>query len=152
MALPNIFSSNVCQALITRIEQLNPGARPKWGKMSAAQMLAHCNVTYEMIFENIHPKPGAVMRFIMKAFVKNIVVSEKPYAHNSKTAPQFVITDTKNFDVEQQRLVAYINKCQQLGESYFDGKASHSFGVLTLTEWNNMLYKHLEHHLTQFGV
>jgi hypothetical protein len=27
-----------------------------------------------------------------------------------------------------------------------------SFGALTKTEWSNMLYKHLDHHLTQFGA
>ena len=41
---------------------------------------------------------------------------------------------------------------QELGVSYFENKESHSFGRLTIKEWNNMFYKHLEHHLTQFGV
>ena len=45
-----------------------------------------------------------------------------------------------------------ITKTQELGEQYFDGKESHSFGNLTSNEWNNLFYKHLEHHLTQFGV
>ena len=58
----------------------------------------------------------------------------------------------KDFNVEKQRLVDYLNKTQQLGEAYFDNKESHSFGPLNKTEWNNMLYKHLNHHLTQFGV
>ncbi|MCJ8164098.1 hypothetical protein MKJ04_04535 [Pontibacter sp. E15-1] len=29
---------------------------------------------------------------------------------------------------------------------------SHSFGRLSSQEWNNMFYKHLDHHLSQFGV
>ncbi|MCU0347744.1 MAG: DUF1569 domain-containing protein [Saprospiraceae bacterium] len=152
MALPNIFTRPVADAVIGRINQLTPATSPKWGKMNAAQMLAHCNVTYEMAFEDKHPKPGVVMRFILKTFVKKGVVNEAPYPHNSQTAPQFIITDSKDFEKEKQRLIGYIAKAQGLGEAHFDGLASHSFGALTKTEWNNMFYKHLDHHLTQFGV
>ncbi|HNN32130.1 MAG TPA: hypothetical protein PKJ70_09600, partial [Chitinophagaceae bacterium] len=64
----------------------------------------------------------------------------------------FIITDSREFEVEKNRLIHYINKVQQLGENFFDGKESHSFGKLTKQQWNNMLGKHLNHHLAQFGV
>ena len=92
------------------------------------------------------------MKFILKLLVKNTVVSEKPYKKNTKTAPAFLIKYERNFDTEKLRLINYILKTQQLGENHFEGKESHSFGVLTKTEWNNMFYKHLDHHLSQFGV
>jgi hypothetical protein len=92
------------------------------------------------------------MKFILKAMVKNKVVSEAPYTQSSRTAPQFIITGKKDFESEKQRLISFINKAQQLGENHFDGKESDSFGVLNKTEWNNMMYKHLNHHLSQFGV
>jgi len=152
MALPNIFTKPVSDKILQRINKLTPDTQPVWGKMNAAQMLAHSNVTYEMIFENIHPKPNFIMRFILKALVKNKVVGETPYPHSSKTAPQFIIKESKDFDFEKQRLINYINKTQQLGENHFDNKESDSFGPLNKTEWNNMLYKHLDHHLNQFGV
>jgi len=152
MALPNIFTAEVSTGVLQRIDQLTPNTQPTWGKMSVAQMLAHCNVTYEMMYENKHPKPNAFLKFILKTFIKKKVVDETPYSHNSKTAPQFIIKETKDFDTEKQRLVNYIQKTQQLGENHFDNLESLSFGNLTKTEWNNMLYKHLHHHLSQFGV
>ena len=152
MSLPNIFSKEVSDNIIQRINSLTPATQPKWGKMSVAQMLAHCNVTYEMIYESIHPKPNGFMKFILKTLVKNKVVSETSYKQNIRTAPQFIIKETKDFEVEKQRLINYITKTQQSGENNFDNKESHSFGRLNKTEWNNMLYKHLNHHLTQFGV
>jgi hypothetical protein len=152
MPLPNIFTKEVTDSIIQRINQLSPTIQPIWGKMSVGQMLAHCNVSYEMIYENIHPKPNAFLKFILKTLVKSKVVGETPYQHNSKTAPQFIIKETKDFDAEKQRLVNYIQKTQQFGEAHFDNMESHSFGKLTKTEWNNMLYKHLQHHLSQFGV
>ncbi len=152
MALPNIFSSPVVDQITARINQLQPATQAQWGKMSVAQMLAHCNVTYEMAFEDKHPKPGFVMGFILKTFVKNTVVSETPYKKSSQTAPAFIIKDSRNFETEKARLLAYLNQTVQLGEASFDGKASHSFGNLSKAEWNNMFYKHLDHHLQQFGV
>lgn len=152
MPIPNIFSSEVANAVIHRINKLSPNSTAQWGKMDVAKMLAHCNVTYEMALDNIHPKPGAFQRFILKLFVKKIVVGEKPYPRNSQTAPQFIIKSDKNFEEEKKRLIDYILKSKELGASHFEGKESNSFGALTSTEWNNMFYKHLDHHLIQFGV
>lgn len=122
------------------------------GEMNIGQMLAHCNVAYEQVYENKHPKPNAFVRFMLKTLVKDAVVGEKPYKKNGQTAPAFLITDSRDFETEKKRLIEYLNKTQQLGESYFNGKDSNSFGALTKSEWNNLFYKHLDHHLTQFGV
>jgi hypothetical protein len=150
--MKNIFKSEVCEEIIERINQLTVTSQPLWGKMNVAQMLAHCNVTYELVFENKHPKPNALLRLILKLFVKNVVVNEKPFKRNSQTAPAFIIATEKDFEIEKARLKAYIDQVQKLGSAYFDGKESHSFGVLKATEWNAMFYKHLDHHLNQFGV
>lgn len=150
--IKNIFDNKVTAELIERINKISPEQKPLWGKMSADQMLAHCNVTYELVYDNKHPKPGAFKKFILRFFLKGLVTSEKPYKKNSATAPEFLITDTRNFEKEKERLITYINRTQQLGEVHFDGKESHSFGTLTKNEWNNMFYKHLNHHLKQFGA
>ncbi|OOQ61759.1 DUF1569 domain-containing protein [Mucilaginibacter pedocola] len=153
MALPNIFTKPVADGVIERINKLTPQSTPQWGKMSVSQMMAHCCVAYELVYEaEKHPTPNAFMKLILKLFVKDVVVSEKPYKHNSPTAPAFIIKDEKNFEAEKARLIAYITKTQELGEAAFDNRMSHSFGRLSINEWNNMFYKHFDHHLTQFGV
>lgn len=150
--MKNIFKKEITNEVIKRINDLSPKTQAVWGKMSVAQMLAHCCVTYEMIYTEKHKKPNAFARLMLKLFVKNVVVSDKPYAKNGRTAPQFIISDEKEFESEKKRLIDFIIKTQELGEQYFNGKESHSFGKLTITEWNNLFYKHLDHHLTQFGV
>ncbi len=152
MALPNIFTKEVSDQIINRINQLTPETKPQWGKMNVAQMLAHCNVTYEMIYTDKHPEPNFFMGIILKLFVKKIVTNEAPYKHNSPTAPAFLIVDERVFATEKERLINHIIKTQETGAAAFDGKKSNSFGKLNSTEWNNMMYKHLNHHLTQFGV
>ncbi|MCU0428915.1 MAG: DUF1569 domain-containing protein [Cytophagaceae bacterium] len=152
MALPSVFAPETIQQLQARIHQLKPESKAQWGTMSVAQMLAHCNVTYEMAYENKHKAPPIFMKWMLKAFVKNSVVNEVPYKKGSATAPAFIIKEEKSFDIEKKRLLDYITKTESLGASHFDQKESLSFGKLSLEEWNNMFYKHLDHHLKQFGV
>ncbi len=150
--MKNIFEASVTNEIIDRINRLTPTTKAQWGKMNVSQMLAHCNVTYELIYDNKHAKPGGFMKLIMKMLVKPAVVSDKPYKRDGQTGPVFVIKGDRDFISEKTRLIDYIKKTQALGESHFDGKESNSFGKLSKTEWNNMFYKHLDHHLSQFGV
>lgn len=150
--MDNIFEAEISEGMIARINHLNPNTQALWGKMNVAQMLAHCNVIYELAFENKHKKPNFLMRFFAKTFAKEMVVGEKPYKKNSMTAPVFIVKEQKNFETEKDRLVMYIRKTQEFGERYFENKESVSFGHLKSSEWNNMFYKHLDHHLKQFGV
>ncbi|MBS9739416.1 hypothetical protein JR045_29600, partial [Pseudomonas aeruginosa] len=99
-----------------------------------------------------HRAPGPFQKFLQKAFIKNIVVSEKPYKKNSPTGKAFITVAEKNFEVEKARLINYIRTTSEKGIGHFEGKESLSFGKLTGREWNNMFYKHLDHHLSQFGV
>ena len=150
--MKNVFDPAVTAELIHRIEQLSPESPALWGKMSVDQMLAHCCVAYEMAFTNTHPKANPVMRFLLKTFVKAGVVNEVPYKRNLPTAPAFRIKSEKNFAEEKARLISFVEQTLAAGKSGFEGKESPSFGSLTAKEWNNLLYKHLDHHLTQFGV
>lgn len=152
MDYPNIFTKEVSNQVIDRIKKLNPETKAQWGKMNAAQMMAHCNVAYETVYTNKHPKPNAILGFIIKTFVKGAVVGPKPYPKNGRTAPIFVIADERELEKERNILIDNINKTQELGEAHFDGKENLSFGNLNKNEWNNLFYKHLNHHLTQFGV
>lgn len=150
--MKNIFTKEVTNEVIARINQLTLESQPQWGKMNVGQMMAHCSVSYETVYTDKHPKPGVIAKFLIKLLAKNQVVSEKPYPRNSRTAPHFLITDKRDFEKEKSQLIAYLNTTQELGEAHFDGKESHSFGKLTIQEWNNLFYKHIDHHLQQFGV
>ncbi len=151
--MENIFDAKTAQEYIDRINQLSPETQRKWGSMTVDQMLAHCNVAYETIYEpGKHKKPGFVAGFLLKKFVKPKTVNEIPYKQNLPTGPMFKINSSKNFEEEKKRLIGFIQKTQQLGRDAFEGKESHSFGKLSAQEYNNMLAKHLNHHLSQFGV
>ncbi|AMW06095.1 DUF1569 domain-containing protein [Gemmatimonas phototrophica] len=149
---PNLFEAAEVDAAVQRLAALTPKTVPAWGSMSVATMLAHVNVAYEMVYDDKHPRPNALMRFVLKRIVKQKVVGPDPYPHNTPTAPVFRIKDTRDFHTERERLVAYLRRVQHDGQRAFEGRESLSFGPLTAAEWNGLFSKHLDHHLRQFGV
>ncbi len=150
--MKNVFDNNDTQEIIGRINNLSGTTQGLWGKMSVSQMLAHCCVSFEFIYENTHPPISPLKRFFLKLFVKPFVIGDKPYKKNSRTAPEFMIKEYKDYATEKKRLVDYLIRTQELGGAHFDNKEYRSFGRLNVNEWNTMFYKHLDHHLGQFGV
>ncbi|MBI1184352.1 DUF1569 domain-containing protein [bacterium] len=148
----NIFDIECTAKLIERVNSLNPESKALWGSMNVAQMLAHVNVSYDMVFTDKYPKAKGLKKMLLKAFVKPAVVGSKPYKRNSPTSPDFKIVDERVFEKEKEKLIAYLKKTQHEGKRFFDGKESVSFGKLSADEWNNLFYKHIDHHLSQFGV
>ena len=152
----NIFDRTTCDSYIARIGRLTVDTRPQWGKMNSAQMLAHVCKPYEMVcdpnYSATHKRPNGIVRFLLKRFLKPIVVGPKPYAKNSRTAPEFIVADERVLETERKRLFGYMGQVQAWGATHFEGKDNHSFGVMTAPEWNNLFAKHLAHHLAQFGV
>ncbi|MFT4969936.1 MAG: hypothetical protein ACI9O4_001688 [Chitinophagales bacterium] len=152
MPFPNLFTKEESELIIKRIDSLGNSSPASWGKLDTSQMFSHCNVTYEMIYTDKHPKPNFLMSIMIKRFIQSKVVSETPYTKNGPTVPAFVITDKKEFDAEKNPLIEHIRKNQELRAQYFDGEELHSLGPLNTLEWNNMMNKHLDHHLKQFRV
>jgi len=150
--MKDIFNSTDVEDIKTRINALSSTTTPQWGKMSVDQMLAHLNVAYDMAYTDQYKKPGAIGKLFLKLFVKKAVVGPKPYPKNGRTAPDFIISDQRDFEAEKKKLLSYIDKTRDLGKTHFENRESHSFGPLSSNEWNVLFSKHLDHHLTQFGV
>lgn len=154
--MPNFFDPDTAEALLARIDRLTPETQPEWGTMTVAQMLAHCckpfDTLYDPAYARQNPKPNPLMRFVLRMIVKPYVVGDTPYRKNGRTAPEFVVADSRTFATERDRLKAYIERASGEGAAAFEGRESHSFGKLKAREWSTMFYKHTDHHLTQFGV
>ncbi len=150
--MQNFFEPTTINQLENRLNKLVANATPQWGSMNAAQMLAHCNVSFDMLDPQKYPPVTGFKKWMMKLFVKNIVVGNKPYKKNSPTAPEFKVTTEQDFDLQKANLLNNIKYTSKLGAAHWEGKKSRSFGKLTATQWSTMHYKHIDHHLAQFGV
>lgn len=152
MELKNIFEPETTTLCLNRLEQLTADTAPKWGVMTAPQMLAHLNVPYDLAYGAIDPGFGGFTRLMLKWFVKPSVVGDKAYKKNTRTAPIFKIEGERDFDKEKTKLINYIKKTEHLGKEHFEGRDYVSFGKMSSTEWSNLFYKHMDHHFTQFGI
>jgi hypothetical protein len=71
---------------------------------------------------------------------------------NSPTIPGFAVSDHRDFDRERDTLCAIIDRFAATGSAGCTTHPHSFFGRLTPDEWSFWMYKHIDHHLQQFGV
>lgn len=152
MAYPDIWAPESVAQLCARIESIDSSNAPLWGKMNAAQMMAHCCIPYEQALGINTKKPPLIMRALLRLFFKQTLTNEVPYKKNLATAPEFIMPPDSVFVDNQQRLMQRIHELAALGRNAFEGREQITLGALSSREWNNLLYKHIDHHLRQFGA
>ena len=79
-------------------------------------------------------------------------LGESPMPKNAPTGPSLKIADDPEFEATRSRLDQLISTFHDLGESGVDGNIHGFFGPLTGKQWGETQYKHVDHHLQQFGV
>jgi hypothetical protein len=146
----NLFEPAAAAEIIGRIEKLQPASEAQWGKMSVSQMLAHCQAPLETYFTETKTKrtlPGILFgKMVFKQLIGN-----KPWKKNLPTAKNFKIKDFRNFEEEKNKLIRAINRFS--AEGYTITSFTHPFfGKLSSQEYALFNYRHLDHHLHQFGV
>jgi Protein of unknown function (DUF1569) len=148
--MPNLFEPSVRQGIMERLLKLGPQTTRQWGKMDAAQMLAHCSVAMEAGTGD-KPLPQRLIGKVFSPFVRKGFLGDKPFPKNSPTDPTFVMSDPKDFAKEKDYLTKLIDRFCAAGPEAA-GKHTHSFlGRVGGEDWGVIMYKHLDHHLRQFG-
>ena len=84
--------------------------------------------------------------------MKASMTGQKDYRKNLPTSKEFIITEEPEFMRVRDNLKDMIERAHAMGAQHYDGLEHALLGKLDPTEWSNMLYKHLDHHLRQFGV
>jgi len=146
-----LFESEAVDELISRIDKLQPASPRQWGKMDIAQMMAHCSATLDMASGRLNP-PRIFMGRLFGPLVKAIYTNEKPFSKNSPTDKQLVIADARDFAREQCQLKAKLWQFHQGGEGQCTQHPHPFFGPLSPRDWSRGMYKHIDHHLRQFGA
>jgi hypothetical protein len=136
---------------IGRINNLSQESQPQWGKMSVDQMLAHCAVGMRISFGEVKTSSNIFMKLIGK-IIKKKVFAQEQFRKNSPTGKEFLIKDKRNFFAEQAGLIYHLKRCAEKGNAIFSKEPHPFFGKLTPEEWDNLTYKHIDHHLRQFNV
>jgi hypothetical protein len=150
--MKNLYEPATVEEVKVRIARLGPGSERQWGKMNAAQMVAHCSGPMEWAVGDSFP-PRMFLGRILGPLVKSkLLGDERPMGQNAPTAKSLVVTDERNLEVERKRLCALIDRFTAAGPKGCTTHPHTFFGRLTPEEWANLMYKHLDHHLRQFGA
>lgn len=148
--MKTIFDLSAAKEILGRIDQLKQDVQPGWGRMNAAQMLAHCS-SFQDIATGKSRSSRSLLGILVGKFAKPIFYNDKPLPRNMSTIPSMMIMDTREYEVEKEKLKQNILTLQR--EGLKNGAVPHPFfGRLTSEEWGKGIYKHLDHHLKQFGV
>jgi Protein of unknown function (DUF1569) len=148
MEVKNLFDPAVKQDIITRINKLTPQSRGQWGKMNVGQMLAHCQVPIGVGLGTNKISRSFIGR-IFGPLAKKILYNDKPFKRHLPTDRTFVMKDEKDFEKEKQGLLTMVNS---FSEKNIVDTPHPFFGRLTKEQWSKGTWKHLDHHLQQFGV
>jgi hypothetical protein len=150
--MKNLFDAALADQVKQRIDTLRIDSQRQWGKMNAAQMVAHCASGVEMALGEIRPPRTLIGRVIGSAIKPKVIGNDEPLRRNSPTMRELIMSDERNLDVERVRLRSLIDRFATGGASACTTHPHPFFGPLTPAEWAVLQYKHLDHHLRQFGV
>jgi len=147
----SIFDATERARLLARLDLLRPEGQRLWGKMDPAQMLAHCAVALELPMENAARKQLLIGK-LFAPFVRRKYLGDAPFPKSSPTDPDFVVCAPCDFAAEKTRLGSALARFVERGPESAGQSVHTFFGRMTGAEWGRLVYKHLDHHLRQFGV
>jgi hypothetical protein len=150
--MKNLFEAAAVEEVKERLERLTPDSARLWGKMNAAQAVAHCAAGLELATGDRLP-PRKLLGRILGGWVKPMALgNDEPMRRNTPTVKDLVVKDERDLEMERKRLSTLIDRFAAAGPEGCTTHPHSFFGRLTPQEWAVLMYKHLDHHLRQFGV
>jgi hypothetical protein len=150
--MKNLFEAAAVEEVKERLTHLRPDSERQWGKMNAAQAVAHLAAGIELAVGDKRP-PRLLLGRIIGGIVKPMALgNEEPMRRNTPTVKGLVVTDERDLETERKRLSGLIDRFAAGGPAGCTTHPHSFFGRMTPQEWAILMYKHLDHHLRQFGV
>ncbi|MCC6538725.1 MAG: DUF1569 domain-containing protein [Bryobacterales bacterium] len=148
--MPTIFEAAPRAKLLERFARLRPDTKPQWGKMSAGQMMGHCTAGLAMMLgeRTVAPRGGPLRLPPLRYLIIHVL----PWPHGAPTAPELIMPPyAGDWTADQAALQRAVEAAGARGPAgpwaehpAFGALSSHSAGVL--------MWRHLDHHLRQFGL
>ena len=147
--MENIFDTQTLESVRHRLGQLFENSDREWGKMSPAQMLHHCQAPLNIVLgKNMYDlRPN----WFARTFFKKSMYSDKLWKKNMPTLKSFRESEDRDFETERNELLGLLDEIDSRKDEA-EWPIHPVFGELTKEQWGKMQYKHLDHHLRQFGL
>jgi uncharacterized protein DUF1569 len=146
--MPSLRDEAVRKQIVTRLQRLTPTTKPEWGRLDAPRLLCHLSDTFAMSLGEV-AVPSMNRKACQHFPLKHLILYVLPFPKGVPTPPELLATAPGNFDADRQRVLEQIKRLAAAPNG--EGPAHPFFGPLTNDEWNALQWKHIEHHLKQFG-
>ena len=147
--MKTLWTESARQELCERLARLDPTTQPRWGKMNCAQMLAHLTDSMRMTLGELPTQPkGGPLRYPP---LKQLIIYWLPWPQGVPTAPELLARAPESIEHETAAVQALIAGFAQ-SEDKAHWPEHPAFGRLSAKDWGVLAYRHLDHHLRQFGV
>ena len=147
--MKTIFNPATRSAIVSRIGDVSSGARPKWGKMNSEEMLTHLINGLRMAIGELSPRPKKLP--IRYTPLRQLIVYLAPWPRNAPTAPELLPSNPVAIEEAKRELLRLIEDVGGRGAQR-EWPEHPAFGPLGRRGWGVVVWKHLDHHLRQFGV
>ncbi len=145
--MPSFFDQSDRHSLLARIDQLRPDAPARFGKFNAPRMVCHLIESMRMASGDLVPRPK---RRTFPRVVSKFIIHYLPWPKGAPTAPELLAHPPASWDSDLAMLRGLVER-----HPYPPADAalpSHpAFGPLDRRDWGVLMYRHLDHHLSQFG-
>lgn len=150
--MKTIFEVEIQHEFIARIQSITGNEHALWGKMNLYQMLCHNTYWNSWILgkgEFVY-KQEFIGKIFGKFALRKMIRDEKPLDKNIPTSPQFKVTREKgDLDMEKSKWIELI---QTYNEYDNPGFIHDFFGKMSKEQIGQLVFKHTDHHLRQFGL
>jgi hypothetical protein len=147
---PTIFDATSRQRLLDRIDRLQPNSARRWGRMTPNEMICHLEDSLRCAtgITPAHCRQSLMSTRLASWIIIHVIPWPKGKA---KTVKEMQATRPGEFETDRQRLQTMLSAAAERGRA---GEwAPHpAFGNLTGRDYGVLIYRHIDHHLTQFGV
>ncbi len=147
--MKTLFAPSSRSELTSRLALLRPDSAALWGKFDCPRMLAHIADGLRLTLGEISPKPKKTL--LRHSPFKQLVIYWIPFPKGAPTAPELVSRAPRSCENE----IADVNQLMEtiVAKPADEAFSDHPlFGRLTRKEWGVLIYRHIDHHLRQFGV
>ena len=150
MEVKSLFDKAAYDEIMQRLNNLSVDSPRQWGKMTVAQMLTHCKEAYKvpLTSKKLKRHPLSFIGWMFRSQLYN----DKAYRQNLPTAPNFIVKDERDFEKEKAEMLSIVKAFHEKGAVGIGDKVHPMFGKMTADQWGRSMWKHLDHHLRQFGV
>jgi DinB family protein len=145
----SLFNPQDHRKLQDRVQRLKTDQKPQWGKMTAVQMVAHLSDSLRMASGELEvaPRKGPFRYSPLKELVLYVL----PMPKGLPTSPELIARKPGDWSEEVADLRDQLNGLVQRGAEALS-PTHPAFGTFSAKQWGVLIYRHVDHHLRQFGV